>query len=121
MTIAREEIFGPVLAVLTFKTEEEALHIANDTQYGLQASLFTDDLATAHRMGIYHIDFYPYSGGEIPYDIDFKTAVTAGEPQLVPNSIETVIDLGVRSICPETMAEIAFQIGYASGSHFTHG
>jgi len=50
MTIAREEIFGPVLAVMTFKTEEEALHIANDTQYGLQASLFTDDLATAHRM-----------------------------------------------------------------------
>lgn len=61
-----------------------------------------------NTMGIYHIDFYPYSGGEIPYDIDFKTAVTAGEPQLVPNSIETVIDLGVRSICPETMAEIAF-------------
>jgi len=50
MTIAREEIFGPVLAVMTFKAEEEALRIANDTQYGLQASLFTDDLSTAHRM-----------------------------------------------------------------------
>lgn len=50
MTIAREEIFGPVLGIMSFETEEEALRIANDTEYGLQASLFTDDLSTAHRM-----------------------------------------------------------------------
>lgn len=50
MTIAREEIFGPVLAVMTFDTEEEAIRLANDTEYGLQASLFTDDVRTAHRM-----------------------------------------------------------------------
>ena len=50
MTIAKEEIFGPVLAIIEFQTEEEALRIANDTEYGLQASLFTDDLSTAHRM-----------------------------------------------------------------------
>lgn len=50
MTIAREEIFGPVLAVIPFDTEEEAVRLANDTQYGLQASLFTDDVKTAHRM-----------------------------------------------------------------------
>ena len=50
MTIARDEIFGPVLGIMTFETEEEAIRIANDTIYGLQASLFTDDLTTAHRV-----------------------------------------------------------------------
>ena len=50
MTIARDEIFGPVLGIMEFGTEEEAVRIANDTVYGLQASLFTDDLSTAHRV-----------------------------------------------------------------------
>ncbi len=50
MTIARDEIFGPVLAIMTFETEEEAVRIANDTIYGLHASVFTDDLRTAHRL-----------------------------------------------------------------------
>lgn len=49
-TIAQEEIFGPVLAVITFETEEEAIRIANDTCYGLAASLWTEDLNAAHRM-----------------------------------------------------------------------
>lgn len=48
--IAREEIFGPVLAVIPFDTEEEAIEIANDTCYGLAASLWSDNLSTAHRM-----------------------------------------------------------------------
>jgi gamma-glutamyl-gamma-aminobutyraldehyde dehydrogenase len=50
MTIAREEIFGPVLSVLTFTTEEEAVAMANDTSYGLTASVYTKDVATAHRV-----------------------------------------------------------------------
>jgi gamma-glutamyl-gamma-aminobutyraldehyde dehydrogenase len=50
MRIAREEIFGPVLAVLEFRTEAEAIAIANDTPYGLAASLYTDDLNVAHRV-----------------------------------------------------------------------
>ena len=50
MTIAREEIFGPVLSVITVKTEEEAVKIANDTNYGLASQLYTDDLNTAHRV-----------------------------------------------------------------------
>lgn len=50
MTIAREEIFGPVLSVITVKDEAEAVKIANDTSYGLAAAVYTDDLNTAHRM-----------------------------------------------------------------------
>ncbi|TGP50842.1 aldehyde dehydrogenase [bacterium M00.F.Ca.ET.230.01.1.1] len=50
MKIAREEIFGPVLSVITCKDEAEAVRLANDTNYGLAASLYTDDLNTAHRV-----------------------------------------------------------------------
>ncbi|HSW09096.1 aldehyde dehydrogenase family protein [Aquabacterium sp.] len=51
MRIFREEIFGPVLAVTTFKTEAEALQIANDTPYGLGAGVWTRDGSAAYRMG----------------------------------------------------------------------
>ena len=51
MRIFQEEIFGPVLAVTTFKTEAEALEIANDTLYGLGAGVWTRDGSTAYRMG----------------------------------------------------------------------
>lgn len=49
LRIAREEIFGPVLTVIPFATEEEALDIANDSDYGLSAGIFTTDLERAHR------------------------------------------------------------------------
>ena len=51
MRIFQEEIFGPVLAVTTFKTEAEALQIANDTLYGLGAGVWTRDTSKAFRMG----------------------------------------------------------------------
>ncbi len=51
MTIAREEIFGPVLAILPYRDEEEAIRIANDTPYGLQAYIWSQDLARANRIG----------------------------------------------------------------------
>jgi aldehyde dehydrogenase (NAD+) len=51
MLIAREEIFGPVLAILPYQTEEEAIRIANDTPYGLQAYVWSSDLARANRVG----------------------------------------------------------------------
>lgn len=51
MRIFQEEIFGPVVAVTTFKTKEEALEIANDTLYGLGAGVWTRDINTAYRFG----------------------------------------------------------------------
>jgi gamma-glutamyl-gamma-aminobutyraldehyde dehydrogenase/4-guanidinobutyraldehyde dehydrogenase/NAD-dependent aldehyde dehydrogenase len=50
MTVAREEVFGPVLSVLPFDTPEEAVALANGTDYGLAAAIWTTDLSTAHRM-----------------------------------------------------------------------
>jgi gamma-glutamyl-gamma-aminobutyraldehyde dehydrogenase len=50
MRIAQEEIFGPVLATIEFDTEAEAIAIANDSPYGLAASVYTTNVNTAHRM-----------------------------------------------------------------------
>jgi len=50
MAIAREEIFGPVMAVLDFEDEDDVMARANDTEFGLAAGVFTRDLARAHRV-----------------------------------------------------------------------
>jgi len=50
MTVAREEIFGPVLAIMAYETEEDAIRIANDTVYGLSAYIQTPDLVRARRI-----------------------------------------------------------------------
>jgi aldehyde dehydrogenase (NAD+) len=50
MTIAREEIFGPVLSIIPYEEDEEAIAIANDTVYGLQAYVLSGDVARARRV-----------------------------------------------------------------------
>lgn len=73
MTISKEEIFGPVLSTITFKTMEEAVQIANDTIYGLQACLWTNDLTKAHkvaralRAGTVNINNTDGGGMEMPF------------------------------------------------------
>ncbi len=73
MTIAREEIFGPVLAVIRFRTEEEALARANASSYGLQAALWTTDLSRAHRVagrlraGTVHVNQYDEDDITVPF------------------------------------------------------
>jgi aldehyde dehydrogenase (NAD+) len=72
-TIAQEEIFGPVLSVLTFHDEEEALAIANGVPYGLVAGIFTNDLnralrlATRIRAGQIYVNEYFAGGEETPF------------------------------------------------------
>jgi len=50
MRLANEEVFGPFLSVFKFKTEEEAIQIANSVKYGLTAYIWTNDTSRAHRL-----------------------------------------------------------------------
>src|SRR5256714_13574099 len=50
MTVAQEEIFGPVVTVIPFEDEKDAIRIANDTKYGLYATVWTGDPARGHRV-----------------------------------------------------------------------
>jgi aldehyde dehydrogenase (NAD+) len=69
MEIAREEIFGPVLSIMPYQTEDEAIRIANDTEYGLAAYVQCDDLDRARavarrlRAGTVHINYPPLDTG----------------------------------------------------------
>ncbi len=72
MTIVKEEIFGPVMSILTYETEEEAIRRANDTEYGLAAGVCTNDISRAHRIihkleaGICWINAWGESPAEMP-------------------------------------------------------
>jgi betaine-aldehyde dehydrogenase len=73
MRIAREEIFGPVMSVLSFTDEDEAVARANDTEFGLSAGVFTRDLSRGHRVvaqlqaGTCWINAYNLTPVEIPF------------------------------------------------------
>ena len=73
MRIAREEIFGPVMSVLKFDSEDEVIERANNTEFGLAAGVFTRDLPRAHRViaelqaGTCWINAYNLTPVEIPF------------------------------------------------------
>jgi acyl-CoA reductase-like NAD-dependent aldehyde dehydrogenase len=73
MKIAREEIFGPVLSVIRFRSEEEAIAMANDSSYGLQASVWSDNINRAHRVaralraGTVHVNQYDEDDITVPF------------------------------------------------------
>jgi len=73
MRIAREEIFGPVITLQSFDSESEALALANDSDYGLQAAVWTSDLSRAHRVaralraGTVHVNQYDEDDLTVPF------------------------------------------------------
>jgi acyl-CoA reductase-like NAD-dependent aldehyde dehydrogenase len=87
MKIAREEIFGPVLATLTFKTVAEAIEIANDVIYGLAGAVWSRDITTAHRVaralrvGTVYVNCYDADDITVPFG-GFKQSGTGRDKSL---------------------------------------
>jgi gamma-glutamyl-gamma-aminobutyraldehyde dehydrogenase len=96
MTIAREEIFGPVISILRFRTEAEAVAMANDSPYGLQASVWTDHLSRAHRVaralraGTVHVNQYDDDDITVPFG-GFKQSGNGRDKSL--HALEKVTEL----------------------------
>jgi gamma-glutamyl-gamma-aminobutyraldehyde dehydrogenase len=72
MTIAQQEVFGPVLSIIPFDDETDALRIANGTAYGLASAVWTSNLSRAHRMvrginaGVVHVNTYGGADNTVP-------------------------------------------------------
>ncbi|AZH25338.1 aldehyde dehydrogenase [Haloplanus aerogenes] len=108
MAIAREEVFGPVLAVLTFESEDEVIEKANDSEFGLAAGVWTTDIRRGHRMadqleaGVVWLNTYRKSSFTMPFG-GFKQSGMG-----VEKGIEAIDEyLQTKSVWVETEGEIS--------------
>ncbi|KAL6802914.1 aldehyde dehydrogenase [Trichoderma sp. SZMC 28013] len=103
MRIYREEIFGPVAVVVKFRTEDEALEMANDTEYGLGAAVFTENLTRAHRVarrleaGMVWINSSQDCNDQVPFGGVKQSGIGSelGESGLAPYSIIKAVHLNM--------------------------
>ena len=100
MRIAREEIFGPILSVLRVRNFEEAMLVANDSEYGLSSSIFTNDAARIFRFvdeietGMTHINS-PTTGGEAHVPFGGSKATGIGEREQGSTALDFYTELKV--------------------------
>lgn len=109
MTIAQEEIFGPVLAVMTYRDEAEAVEIANNSAYGLSGAVFTSDprrgleLASRIRTGVVELNGYPV-GFKAPFG-GFKASGIGRE--YGPEGLDAYTELRSIGLPPDVVASLA--------------
>jgi methylmalonic acid semialdehyde dehydrogenase len=100
MRIAREEIFGPVLSILRVKDFDEAMRVANDSEYGLSSSIFTNDAARIFRFvdeietGMTHVNS-PTTGGEAHIPFGGSKATGIGEREQGSTALDFYTELKV--------------------------
>jgi acyl-CoA reductase-like NAD-dependent aldehyde dehydrogenase len=100
MRIAREEIFGPVLSVLRVRDFDEAMQVANDSEYGLSSSIFSNDAARIFRFvdeietGMTHVNS-PTTGGEAHIPFGGTKATGIGEREQGSTALDFYTELKV--------------------------